>query len=111
MVETRASSPKKGARGRPPLPTQAGKAKKAKTTKKGAKKGAKKAPATVAAAAKQSVAEVDGKVYVKPEPDVNPGGNYTADEDLYFLQSLGVCLHRPNCWRQSKRGDLLESGP
>ena len=82
MVETRNSTPKRKP-GRPPLPIQAG-----KKAKQGKKKGSvKKAPAAVAAAAKQAVAEVDGQVYVKAEPEVAPGGNYTHEEDLSLCKA------------------------
>ena len=84
-METR-SSPRKGRSGKPPLPTRAGKAGN-KGKKKATKKAPAKAPAKVAAAAKQAVAELDGQVYIKPDPEVNSAGNYTSDEDLYLSKA------------------------
>ena len=83
--------------GRPPLPIKNKNIKKPKAAApkaaaaaKGGKKGntsKKKAPGKVVAAAKQTVAELDGKVYVKAEPETVAGGNYTSDEDLYLSKA------------------------
>ena len=92
-MSTRASPDKMKKRntGRPPLPINTKKTKSAaKSAAKGAKKGntsKKKAPGKVVAAAKQTVAELDGKVYVKAEPETVTGGNYTSDKDLYLCKA------------------------
>ena len=82
MVDTRSSPRRRKPGGRPPLPTN---------KKKANPKAKKKAPSKVTKAAKQQVVEEAGKVYIKPDPELKPGGHFTEEEDIYICKAWVSC--------------------